>query len=39
MVGADTGGFNRNTDEELANRWHSLSAFTFVQSLQSLDPI
>lgn len=28
MVGADTAGFNRNTDEELANRWHSLSAFT-----------
>ncbi|GHJ90126.1 hypothetical protein NliqN6_6528 [Naganishia liquefaciens] len=28
MVGADTAGFNRNTDEELANRWHGLSAFT-----------
>ena len=30
MVGADTAGFNRNTDEELANRWHGLSAFTYV---------
>jgi alpha-glucosidase len=27
MVGPDTGGFNGNTDEELANRWHSLSGF------------
>lgn len=27
FVGSDTGGFNGNTDEELANRWFSLSAF------------
>ncbi len=27
MVGADTGGFNGNTNEELNTRWHLLSGF------------
>lgn len=28
MVGADTGGFNGNTDEELLGRWMMVSVFS-----------